>query len=64
MTSEIYLNNYVIFFFIYIGFCTEFNTKGAMIQDNYAADCTSHDPPCPKSYNSAEAYKCNVHNDF
>lgn len=40
-----------------LGFCTEFNTKGAMIQDNYAADCTSHDPPCPESYNSAEAYK-------
>lgn len=51
-TLEVCAFNRTIF-----GFCTEFNTKGAMIQDNYAADCTSHDPPCPKSYNSAEAYK-------
>lgn len=43
-----------------IGFCTEFNTRGAIIQDNYAAKCTNHEPPCPTSYNSAEAYKCNV----
>lgn len=43
-----------------IGYCTEFNTRGAMIQDHYATDCTDHEPPCPTSYNSAEAYKCNV----
>lgn len=42
-----------------IGYCTEFNTRGAMIQDHYATDCTDHEPPCPTSYNSAEAYKCN-----
>lgn len=40
-----------------LGFCAEYNLKGAIIQDNYTYNCTSHDPPCPKSYNSAEAYK-------
>lgn len=43
-----------------IGYCAEFNTRGAMIQDHYATDCTYHEPPCPSNYNSAEAYKCNV----
>lgn len=40
-----------------IGHCAEFNIDGAKVQDNYDADCTKHDPPCPSSYNSAEAYK-------
>lgn len=40
-----------------LGFCTEFNDLGALIQDNYDADCKQHTPPCPSSYNSAEAYK-------
>lgn len=31
---------------------------GRVIQDNYNADCTTHDPPCPQLYNSLEAYKC------
>lgn len=40
-----------------IGYCTEYNINGAVIQDNYGADCTKLNPPCPTSYNSAEAYK-------
>lgn len=40
-----------------LGYCAEFNTRGAMIQDHYATDCTYHEPPCPSNYNSAEAYK-------
>ncbi|XP_062616692.1 uncharacterized protein LOC134282299 [Saccostrea cucullata] len=40
-----------------LGFCTEFNAQGALIQDNYDAPCTKHNLPCPTSYNSAEAYK-------
>eukprot|EP00105_Crassostrea_gigas_P041389 XP_019925537.1 PREDICTED: uncharacterized protein LOC105334874 isoform X1 [Crassostrea gigas] len=40
-----------------IGHCAEFNLGGATVQDNYDADCTKHDPPCPSSYSSAEAYK-------
>uniref|UniRef100_K1QCU5 Uncharacterized protein n=1 Tax=Magallana gigas TaxID=29159 RepID=K1QCU5_MAGGI len=39
------------------GHCAEFNLGGATVQDNYDADCTKHDPPCPSSYSSAEAYK-------
>uniref|UniRef100_A0A8W8JLQ5 Uncharacterized protein n=1 Tax=Magallana gigas TaxID=29159 RepID=A0A8W8JLQ5_MAGGI len=38
-------------------YCAEFNILGSVIQDNYYADCTKHDPPCPSVYNSAEAYK-------
>lgn len=44
--------------FFLIGHCAEFNLGGATVQDNYDADCTKHDPPCPSSFNSAEAYKC------
>lgn len=40
-----------------LGHCAEFNILGSVIQDNYYADCTKHDPPCPSVYNSAEAYK-------
>ncbi|XP_062620691.1 uncharacterized protein LOC134282304 [Saccostrea cucullata] len=40
-----------------LGFCAEFNIHGAVIQDDYDSDCTQHTPPCPSSYNSAEAYK-------
>lgn len=40
-----------------LGYCAEFNTDGALIQDNYHLDCRKFDPPCPNIYNSAEAYK-------
>lgn len=43
-----------------LGYCAEFNTDGALIQENYNADCRKYDPPCPKIYNSAEAYKCDL----
>lgn len=39
------------------GYCSEYNVKGRVIQENYNAACTTHDPPCPPIYNSAEAYK-------
>lgn len=41
-----------------VGHCTEYNVMGLAIQENYKADCTKHDPPCPAIYNSVEAYKC------
>lgn len=43
-----------------VGHCTEYNEIGRVIQENYMykANCTTHDPPCPLIYNSAEAYKC------
>lgn len=30
------------------GYCAEFNADGALIQENYNADCRKYDPPCPK----------------
>lgn len=41
-----------------VGHCTEYNIMGRVIQENYKAECTKYDPPCPPIYNSAEAYKC------
>lgn len=41
-----------------LGYCTEYNIYGTVIQDKYGADCTKFNPPCQKSYNSEEAYKC------
>lgn len=40
-----------------IGYCAEYSINGTVIQDNYGADCTKFNPPCPSSYDSAEAYK-------
>lgn len=40
-----------------LGYCTEYNLMGRVIQENYNADCTKHYPPCPAFYDSAEAYK-------
>lgn len=40
-----------------LGYCAEFNTDGALIQENYHADCRKFNWPCPNIYNSAEAYK-------
>lgn len=51
-TFEVCAPNRTIF-----GYCTEFNVLGRVIQENYKADCTSHNPPCLTFYNSAEAYK-------
>lgn len=48
----------LIFVLLILGYCTEYNVKGSVIQENYNAECTTHDPPCPPIYNSAEAYKC------
>lgn len=51
-TFEVCAPNRTIF-----GHCTEYNVMGLTIQENYKADCTKHEPPCPSIYNSAEAYK-------
>lgn len=45
---------------IFLGFCAEFDRGGALIQDNYQAECRNYDPPCPNIYDSAEAYKCEL----
>lgn len=44
--------------FVTLGYCTEYNVMGRVIQENYDANCTTHDPPCPAIYNSTDAYKC------
>lgn len=40
-----------------LGFCAEFDITAAVVQENYNADCKTHNPTCPKFYDSAEAYK-------
>ncbi|XP_062608268.1 uncharacterized protein LOC134270109 [Saccostrea cucullata] len=37
--------------------CAEFNTVGAIIQDNVHTKCDDSDPPCPFRYNSTDVYK-------
>lgn len=51
-TLEVCAPNRTIF-----GYCTEYNVMGRVIQENFNADCTTHEPPCPAFYNSTEAYK-------
>lgn len=48
------------FFFIFyeLGYCAEFDINAAVVQENYNADCKTHDPSCPEYYDSSEAYKC------
>lgn len=56
---------YVGFFFFYQpGFCAEFNMNAAVVQENYDADCKTHNSPCPEFYDSAEAYKCKATSYF
>lgn len=40
-----------------LGFCAEFNANGALVQENFGANCKQHNPPCPVYYHSAKAYK-------
>lgn len=40
-----------------LGFCAEFNTDGALVQENFDANCKQHNPPCPQYYHSAKAYR-------
>lgn len=51
-TLEVCAPNRTIF-----DYCTAYSVMGRVIQENYNANCTKHDPPCPSFYNSAEAYK-------
>lgn len=49
--------------FIYkfnVGFCAEFNTNGALVQEHFDANCKQHNPPCPPYYHSAKAYRCKL----
>lgn len=41
-----------------VGFCTEYNTYGMVIQESHHSTCNKVDPPCPSRYLSTDAYKC------
>lgn len=41
-----------------VGFCTEYNTYGMVIQASHHSKCNEVDPPCPSRYLSTDAYKC------
>lgn len=40
-----------------VGFCTEYNTYGMVIQESHHSTCNKVDPPCPSRYLSTDAYK-------
>lgn len=44
--------------FISLGYCTEFNVGGGVIQRHLTAKCNNVFPKCDKLYNSMDAYKC------
>lgn len=43
---------------LFLGFCTEFNVAGGVIQVHTAASCTNTFPKCDAPYFSTDAYKC------
>lgn len=57
----IYLAFETMDLFIYnilVGYCTEYNTGGAVVQPHYELKCSDVNPPCKTSYNSTDAYLC------
>lgn len=40
-----------------VGFCTEYNTFGMVIQEKHNLNCSAVDPPCPHRYLSTDAYQ-------
>lgn len=42
--------------YIIHGYCTEYNTGGAVVQPHYELKCSDVNPPCKTSYNSTDAY--------
>lgn len=45
----------------FLGFCTEFNVAGGVIQSHSSAPCNKMTfPKCDIHYNSSEAYKCKI----
>lgn len=50
----------IIIFIIFTGFCTEYNTYGAVIQPHYRLKCSNVDPPCVDRYISTDAYLCKL----
>lgn len=58
---EMIIIDYVLFLCTFqLGFCAEFNTDGALVQENFDANCKQHNPPCPPYYYSAKAYRCKL----
>lgn len=44
----------------FIGYCTEFNVAGRIIQNHEEAKCNENFPRCEEAYSSADAYKCTL----
>lgn len=40
------------------GYCAEYNTIGALVQQHFGLKCSAEDPPCPSRYISTDAYQC------
>lgn len=54
----------LFFTYIVLGYCAEFDVNAAVVQENYNADCKTHNPPRPEYYDSMEAYKCKATSYF
>lgn len=55
----IILHESVLFFFGILGYCTEFNVAGGVIQSHVSAPCNKTSVlACDNVYYSTRAYKC------
>lgn len=51
----------LIFLCLLLGYCTEFNVVGGVIQSHYESPCNETTfPKCDYPYQSTEAYNCKV----
>lgn len=50
--------NRAVYLVLFLGFCTEFNIAGGVIQVHALAKCNNKFPRCGKPYYSTDAYKC------
>lgn len=50
--------NRIVNLVLFLGFCTEFNVVGGVIQVHASAKCNDIFPKCGSPYYSTDAYKC------
>lgn len=47
-----------VVFFLFQGYCAEYNVIGALVQPHWTLECNEN-ISCPKIYSSTDAYLCN-----
>lgn len=47
-----------VLLYLHIGYCTEYNSLGAAMQEDFSLKCSDVKPPCNTSYLFSDAYLC------